>query len=85
MLSNIAAVVVDVFTNEAEVRNDAVDFVVALEAATLTHIAATSADWTSDTGSSCAMPDAIENVDGLGLGLPMRRATISSWPTTERE
>ncbi len=84
MLSNIAAVVVDVFTNEAEVRNDAVDFVVALEAATLTHIAATSADWTSDTGSSCAMPDAVENVDGLGFWFPAR-TTVTSWPTTERE
>src|SRR5260221_1223617 len=70
VLSDIAAVVVDVLTDEAEVRDDAVDFVVALEAATLTHITITSADWASDAGSSCAMPHAVKDVDALGLWLP---------------
>src|SRR5260221_13821734 len=72
MLSDIAAVIIDVLANEAEIRYDAINFTIALKATALLDIATTSADWASDAGSSCAMPDAIENVDGLGLGLPMR-------------
>src|SRR5260221_1768354 len=75
MLSDIAAIIVDVLTDEAEIRDDAVDLVVALKAATLTYITITSADWAIDAGSSYAMPDTIDSGNVLGLWLP-RRVTL---------